>query len=97
MNIQKPVLINENFLILQDLAYIVECFASNAPGEGKSELYQLISKLEKSSISNKEYLLMTLKEASELFMNDKYRHAQITVVRASRHQWQEFKQLGDGE
>ena len=88
---EPSALNDEEFKAVQDFAYVLECFASDVPSEGKTELDRLINKLEKSSISNKESIVNNLNNATRLFINGEDRHARINIARASRLLWREIE------
>jgi len=72
------------FEISSHLTYIVECIATDLTGETKFQLSQLIPKLERSTIEDKDKALKKIKQAFQLYKDGNYRHAAICTVTASR-------------
>ena len=82
--IEKESEIEQLSKFYSHLTYIVECIASDCPGEAKLELGILVRKLEKSEIVEKDEALTKLKQAVQLYKEGNYRHAAICTVTANR-------------
>jgi len=76
--------------ILDHLLYVIECVASEIPGEAKFELNRLIEALERSQRPKKETVVAYLKESQGFLADRRYSSAATSLARARASLWKEL-------
>ena len=76
---------------LDHLIYVIECLASDIPGEAKTELSRLIEALEGSKLSVSERVLAELQESQKFLREAQYRAAVSPLSRARAAFWKELE------
>lgn len=77
-------------LFLDHLSYIIECIASDTPGEAKHELDGLIARMESDELQDmedKEEIIKRLRNAEQMFRDDQRGRAASSINGTSRMVW----------
>ncbi len=88
---RRRILIMEKYLLFLDhLSYIIECIASDTPGEAKHELDGLIARMESDDLQDmqdKEEVIKRLRNAEQMFREDQHGRAVGSINGTSRMIW----------
>jgi len=77
-------------IVLEHLAYVLECLASDLTGEAKTELSRLIERVEQLRIPQREVILGGLRESVEVLRKAGSRRASVPLGRVSRSLWNDI-------